>query len=73
MLLICQVRYCLDKYYPLERSSKACWIWAYLFADLIPLSRTPYFTGREEILEVLHKQLGIEQAVALTQSSALHG
>jgi tetratricopeptide (TPR) repeat protein len=39
----------------------------------IPLPRNPYFTGREEILEALHKQLGVEQAVAITQSSALHG
>lgn len=39
----------------------------------VPLPRNPYFTGREEILEALHKQLGVEQAVAITQSSALHG
>jgi tetratricopeptide (TPR) repeat protein len=39
----------------------------------VPLPRNPFFTGREEILETLHAQLGIEQAVALTQSSALHG
>lgn len=37
------------------------------------LPRNPYFTGREEVLEALHAQLGIDQAVALTQSSALHG
>lgn len=40
---------------------------------LVPFSRNPLFTGREEILEALHTQLGIDQAVALTQSSALHG
>ena len=40
---------------------------------LVPLPRNPYFTGREEILEALHRQLGSEQTVALTQSSALHG
>src|SRR6266852_9219511 len=40
---------------------------------LLPLPRNPYFTGREEILEALHTQLGVNQAVALTQSSALHG
>ncbi len=40
---------------------------------LVPLPRNPFFTGREEILEALHTQLGVDQAVALTQSSALHG
>ncbi len=40
---------------------------------LVPFPRNPFFTGREEILEVLHAQLGVAQAVALTQSSALHG
>lgn len=39
----------------------------------VPLPRNPYFTGREEILETLHAQLGVDQTVALTQSSALHG
>lgn len=39
----------------------------------VPLPRNPYFTGREEILEALHTQLSVEQGVALTQSSALHG
>jgi len=39
----------------------------------VPSPRNPYFTGREEILEALHAQLGANQAVALTQSSALHG
>lgn len=39
----------------------------------VPYPRNPYFTGREEVLEALHAQLGGEQAVALTQSSALHG
>jgi tetratricopeptide (TPR) repeat protein/DNA-binding XRE family transcriptional regulator len=40
---------------------------------LVPLRRNPYFTGREEILEAMHTHLGIDQTVALTQSSALHG
>ncbi len=40
---------------------------------LVPLPRNLFFTGREEILELLHTQLGTHQAVALTQSSALHG
>ena len=39
----------------------------------VPYPRNPYFTGREEVLEALHAQLGIDRAVALTQSSALHG
>jgi hypothetical protein len=39
----------------------------------VPFPRNPFFTGREEILEALHTQLGVGQAVALTQSSALHG
>ena len=40
---------------------------------LVPLPRNPYFTGREETLQALHTQLGVDQAIALTQSSALHG
>jgi tetratricopeptide (TPR) repeat protein/transcriptional regulator with XRE-family HTH domain len=40
---------------------------------LVPLPRNPFFTGREEILAALAAQLGVDQAVALTQSSALHG
>src|SRR5437660_2445152 len=40
---------------------------------LVPFPRNPFFTGREEILEMLHTQLGIDQTVALTHSSALHG
>lgn len=39
----------------------------------VPFLRNPYFTGREDILEALHTHLGGGQAVALTQSSALHG
>src|SRR5712692_940512 len=39
----------------------------------VPLPRNPNVTGREEILETLRTQLGVNQAVALTQSSALHG
>ena len=39
----------------------------------IPFSRNLYFTGREEILEALHTQLGVDHTVALTQSAALHG
>ncbi len=40
---------------------------------LVPMPRNPFFTGREEILETLHTQLGNYQVVALTQSYALHG
>jgi tetratricopeptide (TPR) repeat protein/transcriptional regulator with XRE-family HTH domain len=40
---------------------------------LLPLPRNPFFTGREEILETLHVHLGVEQAMALTQSYALYG
>ena len=40
---------------------------------LVPFPRNLFFTGREETLEALHTQLGITQAVALTQSSALYG
>ncbi len=39
----------------------------------IPFPRNPFFTGREEILEELHRQLSVDQTGALTQSSALHG
>ncbi len=40
---------------------------------LVPLPRNPFFTGREAVLEALHSQLGVDHALALTQSSALHG
>jgi tetratricopeptide (TPR) repeat protein/transcriptional regulator with XRE-family HTH domain len=40
---------------------------------LVPFPRNPFFTGREEILEALHRQLGVEQAGAITQSLSLHG
>ena len=39
----------------------------------VPSPRNPFFTGREEVLEALHAHLSVDQAVALTQSSALHG
>jgi tetratricopeptide (TPR) repeat protein len=39
----------------------------------VPYPRNPFFTGREQILEALHTRLKTRQAVALTQSSALHG
>ncbi|MGH2509883.1 MAG: helix-turn-helix domain-containing protein, partial [Ktedonobacteraceae bacterium] len=40
---------------------------------LVPFPRNPFFTGRDEILEALHSQLGDQQVVALTQSLALSG
>jgi len=40
---------------------------------LVPYPRNPFFAGREEILEALHTQLGVDHTVVLTQSSALHG
>jgi tetratricopeptide (TPR) repeat protein/DNA-binding XRE family transcriptional regulator len=39
----------------------------------LPSPRNPFFTGREEVLQVLHSKLRADQAVALTQSYALHG
>lgn len=39
----------------------------------IPLPRNPFFTGREDILETLHRSLDVDRATALTQSYALHG
>ncbi len=39
----------------------------------VPFPRNPFFTGREELLQTLHAQLGSHQVVALTQSYALHG
>ena len=39
----------------------------------VPFARNSFFTGREEILEALHAQLGANQAATLTQSYALHG
>jgi hypothetical protein len=39
----------------------------------MPYPRDLFFTGREEILETLHKCLAGGQAVALTQPYALHG
>ncbi|HET8845019.1 MAG TPA: tetratricopeptide repeat protein, partial [Ktedonobacteraceae bacterium] len=39
----------------------------------IPFRRNPFFTGREEVLEALHVQLGVNNTVALAPSSALSG
>ena len=39
----------------------------------VPFPRNPCFTGREEILRVLHDRLTASQPVALTQASALSG
>jgi tetratricopeptide (TPR) repeat protein len=40
---------------------------------MIPLPRNPFFTGREEMLSMLHSQLGLDRSVALIQSTAIHG
>src|SRR5713226_6766401 len=42
-------------------------IWA------IPFKRNPFFTGREEILDTLHKALHADKTVALMQPQALKG
>lgn len=39
----------------------------------VPFARNPFFTGREEILDVLHTHLSTNRVVALTQSYALQG
>ncbi len=39
----------------------------------VPFPRNAFFTGREEILVALHRALGAQQTVTLTQSSALYG
>lgn len=39
----------------------------------VPYPRNPFFTGREEVLNALHTQLGVEQEGVLTRSSALSG
>src|SRR5258708_25009851 len=40
---------------------------------LVPLTCNQLFTGREEILEAVHRRLHAGQVVALAESSALHG
>ena len=39
----------------------------------LPFPRNPFFTGREGIMHTLHAQLHSDQAVAITQTYALHG
>ena len=39
----------------------------------IPYRQNPYFTGREELLEALHKELITEHTTALTQPQAITG
>jgi tetratricopeptide (TPR) repeat protein/transcriptional regulator with XRE-family HTH domain len=39
----------------------------------IPLTRNPYFTGREPLLALLHKRLSTARTAALTQPQALYG
>lgn len=39
----------------------------------VPYARNPFFTGQDNFLEALHERLRGDQAVARTQSWALHG
>jgi DNA-binding XRE family transcriptional regulator/tetratricopeptide (TPR) repeat protein len=39
----------------------------------IPIARSPYFTGREHLLALLHKRLSITHTAALIQAQALYG
>lgn len=39
----------------------------------IPITRSPFFTGRERLLALLHERLSTERRAALTQPQALYG
>src|SRR5437660_6927952 len=39
----------------------------------IPIARNPFFTGREDLLILLHKRLSTVRTAALTQPQALYG
>lgn len=39
----------------------------------IPVTRNPYFTGRQQLLESLHDRLSTTKMAALTQAQALYG
>jgi tetratricopeptide (TPR) repeat protein/DNA-binding XRE family transcriptional regulator len=39
----------------------------------IPITRNPFFIGRESLLALLHKRLSTARAAALTQAQALYG
>src|SRR5947209_448740 len=39
----------------------------------IPIARNPFFTGREDLLALLHKRLSTARTAALTQPQALYG
>src|SRR5579875_1590193 len=39
----------------------------------VPFLRNPYFTGREQVLQRLHRALAAEQTVALSQARAISG
>ena len=39
----------------------------------VPYRQNPYFTGREELLETLHKELTTKHTTALTQTQAITG
>src|SRR5579883_1483570 len=39
----------------------------------VPYRRNPFFTGREDVLELLHKRLDSARTATLTQSQAISG
>ncbi len=39
----------------------------------VPYQRNPFFTGREDLLDLLHDRLSLTKATALTQSQAISG
>ena len=39
----------------------------------LPIARTPFFTGREDLLALLHKRLSTAKTAALTHPQALYG
>ncbi len=41
--------------------------------ETIPIMRNPFFTGREHLLDLLHKRLSTARMAALTQPQALYG
>ncbi|MEM6839627.1 MAG: tetratricopeptide repeat protein [Cyanobacteria bacterium P01_C01_bin.120] len=40
---------------------------------MVPYARNPYFTGRDDILATLHRQLGDRSTAALSQTQAISG
>jgi transcriptional regulator with XRE-family HTH domain len=52
---------------PADKVQEAPLLWT------VPSPRHPFFTGRQDILHLLHTQLTCEQPIALTQSLSLSG